>query len=173
VLYFTNVDTAIFRKPDLLGMKPFDPKYDLDNLVSAQVYADTGADMLGATIRTADEKPTAACVLASWERLKGLNEKAGDSFANRAKTRFVIAMPGQIGNPSKADIEMAMNRLGVNVLPLNLFGESAADLQKKLGLWKGQRFLHVKPPALRAAQLGGILPASGAPATGAPAMDPL
>jgi hypothetical protein len=161
VLYLTNVDTAIFRKPEILGMKPFDPKYDLDNLVHAQVYADTSDDMLGATIRTADEKPNAPCVIASWARLKGLSERAMDSFAQRAKSRFVIAMPGQIGNPSKAEIETALNRLGVNVLPLNLFGESATDLQKKLSLWKGQRFLHVKPPALRTAQLGGILPANG------------
>ncbi len=161
VLYFANVDTAVFRKPEILGMKPFDPKYDLDNLVHAQVYADTSDDMLGATIRTADEKPNAPCVIASWGRLKGLGEKAMDTFAQRAKSRFVIAMPGQVGNPSKAEIETALNRLGVNVLPLNLFGESAADLQKKLGLWKGQRFLHVKPPALRLAELGGILPAAG------------
>ena len=165
VVIFSNVDTTLFRKPELLGLKPYESRYDLDYLVHGRVFAQTGDDTLGATLVStgaAAAKPGATLRLVRLSRIMKMSKKEQDAFAAAARGQFVIAMPSQSGNPSLPDLKNAINSLGLNVVPLNLFGESVADLRAKLALWSSNRFLQVKPVALQ--DMGGT--AVGVSATG-------
>ena len=152
VLYFSNADTSIFRNANTLGIGNIDPKYDLDYLVSMRVYLDNSSDKLGVTAMPSQGKAPAA-VIVPFQRLKGLSEKDQDDFALKGKTRFVIAMPSQTGNPSIGDIENVLDHTAVNCIPFNLFGESSESLNPKLLLWKGGALYKGKSANLQALNL--------------------
>jgi hypothetical protein len=62
---------------------------------------------------------------------------------------FVITMPPQMENPSLESINTALNHLGVNCIPLNLFGEDMKKLKAKMAAWTGDPFTKLKPVAYR------------------------
>jgi hypothetical protein len=159
VIYMTNVDTSLFRRTDLLGMTPFESKHDLDYLTHVRVYAATPQDVVGATAVAPSGAGAANAVLVSMRRILTMPEKEKDVFAQTHKTRFVIAMPGQMSNPPKKSVEEAMNRLGVNLVPLNLFGVRE-ELKKTLGLWPNDKFLRTRPPALQVLSSAGAAAAA-------------
>jgi hypothetical protein len=57
----------------------------------------------------------------------------------------VIALPDQDANPSADDITKALTKAAVNVIPLNLFGESMQSIKTKTALWKTDAYFRTKP----------------------------
>jgi len=149
VLFFSNADTSIFRNLASLNMETIDTKYDLDYIVNVRVYLDDAADSLGVTkIPMNGERPNA--VIVPFKRIEALRDDEQDEFATKGKTRFTIAMPSQMKNPSIEDIQKALNMCSVNCIPLNMFGESIEELTKKVKIWKGEPFYKVKAPNYQA-----------------------
>jgi hypothetical protein len=149
VIYMTNVDTSMFRRAEVLGMKPFEPRYDLDYLTHVRVYAEKKDDVMGSS--AAEPTPgKAAAVLVSLKRVLGMNDADKNAFAEMSKDRFVIAMGSQMRNPTKRDLTTAFERLGINVVPILPFGDDRDELKGVLKLWSGNKFLRTRPPALQA-----------------------
>lgn len=148
VIFLCNADTSMLRNLDTIGMKRLDPKEDLDYLVNARVYAETTADAVGATGLAVNDRVPPAAVLVSLPRILGLGDKDKEAFAQRGKGRFVIAMGKQIdGNPTPKDLRVALGTLGVNAVPMNLFGDKKDELAKLVATWK-DKFYALKPVAL-------------------------
>jgi hypothetical protein len=130
-------------------MSPIDQKYDLDYLVNLRVYLDSNTDSLGATsVATGTQVPNA--VIIPFNKISSLDQDGEDAFALKGKTRYVIAMPSQIGNPSVESISKLIKNCGVNSIALNLFGEGTDILKEKIKVWGGEPFYTIKPANYRA-----------------------
>jgi len=146
ILLFTNVDTSLFRNAAALGITAVSNAQDLDLLVCMRVYLDDAADSVGATMPIADSQGYAA--ILSYSRLKGMNTTKKQAFAQKGKTRFTIAMPNSMTEPSTYDMNELLSTTGVNVIPMELFGTLYQDIKPKLELWETTPFYKLKPPAL-------------------------
>jgi hypothetical protein len=143
VLFFSNADTSIFRNLKSLGMDNIDPKYDLDYMVNMRVYLDNSSDKIGvSSVPHNGEVPNA--VIVPFNTIEALKDDEQDVFATKGKSRFTIAMPSQMKNPSLDSISKALNTCNVNTIALNLFGEPIDDLKKKLKAWGGEPFYKLK-----------------------------
>lgn len=147
VIFLTNVDTTLFRRPEALGLQRVEPKADLDYLVHARVYAETPADAMGATSVSAGERP--AAVLVSLPRVLGLSTKEQEAFAQRGKGRFVIGMGSQLGgNPTAKQLKVVLESLAVNSVLMSMAERDKSDLKRKIDSWKN-KFYRAKPLILQ------------------------
>jgi len=142
----TNADTSLFRNSEKLFDAKFEPNKDLDFWSNMRVYLNSPADSIGITT-IADETVTpVATILTTKDILSG--PKAEQSaFTIQSKQRFTIAMPDPIGNPSVSDVSILLNDLGVNVVPLDLFGVPVDSIKKYVMEWDSLA-LRKKPAAL-------------------------
>ena len=147
VVYMTNADTSIFRNLSKYGIANIENKNDLDYLVGVRVYLDRESDRIGVTTITSGPPPNA--VIVPFNRLTALTTAQQDTFAKKHMNTFVITMPPQMENPSLESINTALNHLGVNCIPLNLFGEDMKKLKAKMAAWTGDPFTKLKPVAYR------------------------
>jgi len=143
VIIMTNADTTLFRNP---AIKKYELAADLDYMSNIRVYLDSTSDRLGITEPKTGGPP--AAVIASYERLNRMSSNDMMNFAKAGRERFVIAIPQQIGNPSADDIKGALSTMGVNVLPLNMFGEDYASIKSKVSIWNGEPLNKLKPMML-------------------------
>jgi hypothetical protein len=143
VIIMTNADTTLFRNK---SVKQYELSADLDYMSNVRVYLENSSDKLGITETKSGAPPHA--IVVSYERLAAMSSSDKMNFAKGGRERFVIAMPPQIGNPSVADIRGALDTLGVNVLPLNMFGESYDSIKSKVSVWNGEPLQKLKPVML-------------------------
>ena len=144
VVVLCNADTTIFRNLKTLGLDTIDTKYDLDYMVNVRVYLDDSNEgELGVTTRPLNGEKVNA-VIVPFKSIEGLSEDNMDKFAMKGKTRFVIAMPSQMKNPTTDSIKTAITKCSVNCIPLNLFGEGVDEIKEKIKIWKGEPFYTVK-----------------------------
>jgi hypothetical protein len=144
VIVLCNADTSIFRNLKSLGLDNIDTKYDLDFMVNVRVYLDGSSDAaLGVTTVPLNGEMVNA-VIVPFKSVEGLSEDNMDKFAMKGKTRFVIAMPSQMKNPTAESIKTAITKCSVNCIPLNLFGEGVDELKEKIKVWKNEPFYTVK-----------------------------
>ena len=149
VIVLCNADTTIFRNVTSLGLDNIDMKYDLDFMVNVRVYLDdSNSDTLGVTTQPLNGEKANA-VIVPFKSLEGLSEENMDKFAMKGKTRYVIAMPSQMKNPTTDSIKTAITKCGVNCVALNLFGESVDELKGKIKAWNGEPFYTVKGQSYR------------------------
>lgn len=147
VVFLTNVDTSLFRRTEQLGMKQFEPKRDLDALINIRVYAEKTDDITGASgIAPTVEKANA--ILVSFKRILALGEKEKAAFREMSKGRFIIALPSQLSNPTRKELETVYS-LGVNLVPIHPFLKEKDELKGILSLWGKEKLLRVRPPALQ------------------------
>lgn len=149
VVFLANVDTSLFRRTAQLGMKEFEPSRDLDAMVHIRVYAETTDDIVGASVLApGGEKVNAISV--SLKRILAMSEKERAAFRDVSKSRFIIATPSQMANPSRKEFDMAY-AMGINIVPLNPFGKDKDGLKAILKLWESGKFLKARPVALQTA----------------------
>lgn len=151
ILIFTNADTSIFRNAEKLSMPKMPLTKDLDYMSCMRVYLEDAADNLGITGFASEQ--TAYAIVASYARLKAISGKARDDYAMRGKTRFVIAMPSTMDTPSQDDINTMLTTMGVNTVPMNLFGNTNADINKQLTTWAKKPFYRLKPVLLQSVKV--------------------
>lgn len=154
VIILSNADTTLFRTP-LPGGKQYSPADDLDYWVNMRVYLDNEDDAQG--IAKVSEKAGGAAgggaqgpaaVVLSLSDIVNLGAAKRDAFATRGKSRFVIAMPGALTNPAPAQLDRALTDLGVNMVPLDIFGVPLEESKKLVEQYGGKAYKS-KPAALR------------------------
>jgi hypothetical protein len=131
-----NADTSIFRNKEATG-NSLPPMFDLDSFINMRVYLDSASDKIGITQPVADAK--AYAVIVSYSRLKNMSAADRTIFASKGKSRFVIAMPSQLENPTYAELKSILNDTGVNAIPLNLIGPDPEPVNKIISLWASSR----------------------------------
>ena len=161
IILLTNTDTSIFRHANKLSMSAVPLNKDLDYMTCMRVYLEDATDGLGVTSLASEHTPYA--VVASYARLKGISGKMRDDYAVRGKGRFVIAMPTMTDTPSQAEIQSMMTSMGVNVVPMNLFGATDPDVKKQVDSWATAPFYNLKPIMLQSMKVAvtGYVPPPG------------
>ena len=145
IIVLTNVDTSFFRNAAQLGLATVGSKEDLDAMVHLRVYLEDENDPIGATM--VSSSPNA--VILSYDHLIALSPPQQVTFAEKGRSRFVIVMPKPVQNPSQKDIAILMKNTGVNILPVNLFGQSYQDFSGNLKAWGAKPFSTMKPVLLQ------------------------
>lgn len=149
VIVMSNVDTSIFRQSTTMGPdgKRINPADDLDYFVNARVYLEDDSTVIGATkIVEPDQK--ARAVIVRFGDLMALSPTKADAFAVRGKSRFVIAMPDPIKNPSSGQLRRAIDELGVNMVPLDIFSDKTEDVKSLVDDYANMTY-RPKPAAMR------------------------
>ena len=117
VIILCNADTSVF-KGDTTTVQPAN---DLDYWVNMRVYAlDTAHSGIGVAQKYSGSE-RASAVITSLEHVKSLPAAEALSFGLAGKSRYVITMTPN--NPSKEDLNKALNALGVNIVPINFLSE--------------------------------------------------
>jgi hypothetical protein len=146
VILLTNADTSIFRTPPS-ETERYDPKDDLDFWVNMRVYLDSEDENFGVA-KTPERGSSANAVIVPFSRVLALTGQRADNFASKGKSRFVIAMTDPMQNPGDRDIDKALNDLGVNMIPIDIFSGNLDDTKKILDAY-GNKTWRQKPLALR------------------------
>jgi hypothetical protein len=136
-IILSNVDTTMFRTPVRAGTTRYAPAEDLDYWVNMRVYEEGVA---GEGVERA--------VLVRLAGVLGLQGPAADAFALKGRRRFVIAMPDPLKNPTAEEVSRAINDLGVNMLPLDIFTQDPAATKGLMQEYTAMSF-RPKPAALR------------------------
>jgi len=142
VIILSNANTDIFRasKTDI------NPASDLDFWVNMRVYLNNAADKIGMT-EAAPSGTTPSAVIVTAESILALSDEKTDTFALAGRSRFVIAMPSQMANPTVKDVDTLVNRLGVNMMPLDIFSDSIDNVKALVAEYNNIPF-HPKSPGL-------------------------
>ncbi len=148
IILISNADTTLFRRTEQLAMKDFDQKKDLDAMVHIRAYAETSDDILGASGLAPVNSTNVHAILVKLDRVLKLSEKEKGAFRDMSRTRFVIALTPQMSNPSLEDLRAAYS-LGINLVPILPFGNTAEEQARIIALWKPEKFLKERPVALQ------------------------
>jgi len=147
IILMTNVDTSIFRNLGKLGFEAAPSNEDLDYFVSLRIYLENDNRPVGATMGSSDKIPYG--LILPYKTLMGMNDSKKATLAEKGKTRFVIAMPDPMDQPSQADITDLMTTTGVNIIPTNMFGQTLQDVKPALTAWNSTPFYNIKPALLQ------------------------
>ena len=142
VIVFCNADTTVFRTTKT----KFDPADDLDYWVNVRVYLNSSDDRIGVSqVPAIGVVPSA--IVVKLAPLLTLSSEMSDSFAFKAKSLFVIAMPPQLNNPNPDELDLALNTLGINVIPLDIFTDNIQNVKELVGEYSNMTF-RPKPASL-------------------------
>ena len=148
VIILSNADTTRFRnhKPTI------NPAEDLDYWVNMRVYMNTDVDDVGTLgITVAPPKGVSpSAIVVSLPNLLKLSTKELDAFIADAKHQFVIALPSQKNNPSADEMNISLNKLGLNMIPLDIFSHDIQEVKALVGLYNNLAY-RPKPLGLRIA----------------------
>jgi hypothetical protein len=129
VIILCNADTSVF-KGDSTTVQPAN---DLDYWVNMRVYAlDTAHSGVGVAQKYSGSD-RAYAIITSMDHVKSLSAADALSFGLAGKSRYVIAMTPS--NPSKEDLNKAVNALGVNVVPINFLSENSEMALQYMGIY--------------------------------------
>jgi hypothetical protein len=117
VIVLCNADTSIFR-----NSTEIDPANDLDFWVNMRVYLNSSGDTIGIT-QPPPAGVTPSAVVVPLPSLLNLSSQKMDSFAAQAKHQFIIAIPSQSKNVSDTQLNTAINILGINIVPIDIFSD--------------------------------------------------
>ena len=156
ILLWTNADTSIFRNTGKLSMSSVPLTQDLDYMTCMRVYLDDESDSFGITSMVYESN--AHAVIVPFKRMNAMKRQRGEvnkeiqDFAMKGKTRFVIAMPGQTEEVKQRDIQRIMKELGVNTVPINLFGKMSQEILPQIKSWEGNPLYKMKPVMLQSSK---------------------
>jgi hypothetical protein len=142
VIILSNANTDVFRS----SKTDINPASDLDFWVNMRVYLNNSADKMGIT-EAAPSGTNPSAVIVKAESLLALSDDKTDTFALAGRSRFVIAMPSQMNNPVVKDVDTLVNRLGVNMMPLDIFSDSIDNVKALVAEYNNMPF-HPKSPGL-------------------------
>ena len=143
VIIMCNADTAIFRTMK----QKVNPADDLDFYVNMRVYLNSDDDTFGVTqLPPAGVIPSA--VIVSLSKLLALSPEKKEAFAMRTKHQFIIAMPPALKNPTSAELDTAINTLGINMVPLDIFSDPIDTVKGLVGKYSNMTYRPI-PSALR------------------------
>jgi hypothetical protein len=112
-----------------------------------RVYLDSEDDLFGITELPAPGVVPSA-ILVNLDRVLTLSSTKQKAFAAKAQKQYVIAMGSRTANPTVAQVDTAINTLGINCVPLDIFSESTSTIMELTGEYANMSY-HPKPVALR------------------------
>ena len=145
-IILTNAETTLFRTADKVGVS-VDPPDDLDYWSNMQVFKRSGEN-LGITQVSTDKKANA--YIFSKEELETAlsSTEKNDDFIKETRALFTIYVPDNEKNPEKESIQMILTKLGINLLPLDLFSEPVEAMRPITEPWNTSIWLQ-KPFVLQ------------------------
>ena len=143
VIILCNADTSVFKNAN----PPINPADDLDFWVNMRVYLNEAADSLGVTQMPA-AGVTPSAVVVRLDNTLALSSQKIDAFAAQGKNRFVIALPSQMYNPTVQELDTAINLLGINMVPLDIFSDNVDNVKALVKEYDSNDF-RLKPVGLR------------------------
>lgn len=143
VIVMCNADTSIFRTTKM----KIPPADDLDYWVNVRVYLNSSNDRIGIT-QMPPTGTTASAIVVNLSNLLKLSDNESDTFAAGSKSKFVIAMTSQLKNPEPEDLDIALNTLGVNAVPIDIFSSDIEGVKELVGEYASLTF-RPKPLGLR------------------------
>lgn len=145
VVILSNADTSLFRNTSN-SLTKYKPNEDLDFWLNMRVYMEAD-DSLGIT--QIPEDPTKiSAVVVDLDRVLALSEADMNVFAAKGKRRYVIGMPTRLKNPTTAQLSKAINTLGINAVPIDIFSGTTSDIMDLTSEYSNMPY-HPKPVVLR------------------------
>ena len=132
VIVLCNADTSIFRKSKV------NPADDLDFWVNLRVYLNSN-ELLGIT-QMPPSGVTPYAVVTKMSSLLALSEQQATAFASASKTQFIIALPSQMENPTAEKLDILLHKLGVNMVPLDIYSDDVKDVLPLVAQYNNMTF---------------------------------
>jgi hypothetical protein len=127
----------------------YTPANDLDFWVNMRVYLDDEADTMGMGIaQLPGQGERVDAVIVSLPRVLSMSSAKQQAFAATGKKRYVIAMGPRTTNPAGSDINTALNTLGINAIPIDVFVQQTSELLSILNYYSNMSY-PIKPFALQ------------------------
>jgi hypothetical protein len=111
-----------------------------------RVYLNNSTDTIGVT-EAVPSGTNPSAVIVNVTDILALTDKQTDAFAVAGRSKFVIAMPSQMKNPTVKDVDTLVDRLGVNMMPLDIFTDSIDNVKALVAEYNSMPF-HPKSPGL-------------------------
>jgi hypothetical protein len=132
VIIMCNADTSIFRQGKV------NPADDLDFWVNIRVYLHSN-EVLGIT-QMPPSGVTPSAIVTKMSTLLSLPVQTADAFASAAKSQIVICLPSQMHNPTNKELDILLHKLGVNIVPIDIFSETVKEIQPLLAEYNNMTF---------------------------------
>jgi hypothetical protein len=145
VVVLCNADTSMFTSAS--NATPYPPSEDLDFWVNMRVYLDSDSDTFGIT-KLPSNGIAPAAVIVDLKRILSLNTAKKEQFAANGMNRYVIGMGDRLTNPSPAEVDTALNTLGINCIPIDIFSDT--NIMALTKEYSNMTY-HPKPSVLRKA----------------------
>ncbi len=141
----TNVDTTPFRKQDALKVT-IETANNLDYWTNIRLYKLNNDENLGVTETTTNPN----FVLVSNTTLTNAlnNAEQTKSLSNSLKGKLSIMLPSPDKNPDTDIVNKALDQVGINIIPLDIFSFSSAQTIASSTPWKTNSW-KLKPGLLR------------------------
>lgn len=146
IIIMCNADTSAFRDTTL-NRTLYPPSKDLDFWVNMRVFLDDPGDMNGVTV-LADPSAPPSVVLVDLKRVVSMSAMNKTAFATKGKKRYVIAMGDRATNPNSVVLSSALNQLGINAIPIDIFTDSDTSILLLSNEYQNKAF-RPKPTALQ------------------------
>ena len=147
VIILSNFDTTIFRNTTLfskLNIPTYSPNDDLDYVTHAQLYTDdttTGLTRFAPTGKRTYGRVTTV------DTLLGLSKSDQIGWATKNSDYFTVVLSKPTSNLSVIDTKTLIKKIGVNILPIDIFFQDVNDTKDLLTLWNNCAW-NLKPFAL-------------------------
>jgi len=138
VIILTTADTTLFRNTSKLNIPQYHPYADLDFYTNARLYKET---------LVSSHKKDSYGRIVDIDTLVALSPDEQANWVLKNKGLFTVVLPKMMSNLSVASVDALINKMGVNVVPLDIFNFPIEETKPLLAIWKNQIW-NMKPPAL-------------------------
>ena len=145
VIILSNADTSLFRSTST-SINKYSPRQDLDFFVNMRVFLDTEESLGIAKLPESDSFVTA--VVVDFDRVVAMSDAKKEAFAQKGKRRYVIALPKRTENPTAENLATAINVLGINAVPIDIFTQTTPEVMNITKEYANMPY-HPKPAVLR------------------------
>jgi hypothetical protein len=83
---------------------------------------------------------TPFAVVTKMSSLLALSEQEATAFASASKKQLVIALPSQMENPDAEKLDILLHKLGVNMIPLDIYSVDVKDVLPLVAQYNNMTF---------------------------------
>lgn len=134
VIMMSTIDTSLFRNVKRLNIPLYTPYKDLDFWVHARLYREGVNSKLGRYITMDD--------------FTNMTPEGQETWAQAHKGYFTCIIPKRMVNPTDAVFKILVNKMGINVVPLDIVSPAVNTTVVTLGIW-GNKTWKMKSYALQ------------------------
>lgn len=148
IIVATNADTSAFRSQAALNVT-IETMNNLDYWSNIRIYKNTTSSSLGITRIPASGVVPNFVLLSATELTTALSttETIANTSAN-LKRKFSMVLPDPSTNPDTVIVDKALDQLGINIVPLDIFTFSSSQTIASSIPWKTNSW-KLKPALLR------------------------